>query len=203
MSSQESYGFIKDKIYESIKELEFLELSLRTESGELITKEQFSEIYDDIVLSNYEIEATDIEFYTPEDAKHLSKRQKDFIDEIEVVMKDDDLSLQSVLYRISDIQERAIATLSEEELFVILTATSVVANTCSYWHSYFNDNSLRAPFSWKKVGVSDVSGAVGGAVAAGARWLFCGPPGWKLTAALVIGGAAGSSVANAVSQLLS
>lgn len=44
--------------------------------------------------------------------------------------------------------------------------------------------------------------AVAGAVAAGARWVFCGPPGWKLTAALVVGGAAGASAANAVKQLL-
>lgn len=200
----ESYEFIKDKIFESISEYNISGLSLRTESGDLITKEEFSEIYDDIVLLNYGKDTEDMVFYTSNDEKYLSINQKKFISEIEAIMKDDDTSIESVLNRILIVQERAVTALSEEELTVILTATSIAANTCSYWHEYFNDNTLmRADFSWKEVGVADVCGAVAGAVAAGARWVFCGPPGWKLTAALVVGGAAGGSAANAVKQLLS
>lgn len=202
MTDTESYEFIKEKVFESIGKYEIPGLSLRSESGDVITQEEFNEIYDDVVLLNYGKKTEDMVFYTSDDAKYLSDKQKEFIDEIEIIMKDTDLSIESVLNRISKVQDGAINNLSEEELAVVLTATSIAANTCSYWHNYFKENILRADFSWKEVGVSDVGGAVAGAVAAGARWVFCGPPGWKLTAALVVGGAAGASAANAVKQLL-
>ncbi len=60
----------------------------------------------------------------------------------------------------------------------------------------------RVDFSWKLVGKEDVAGAFGAAFGSGVSYvLTAGPVGWKVWAAIVVGGAAGTSAQNAIGQL--
>lgn len=200
-SEKEIYDSVRSRIYKLLSTHDFSKISLRSNDGGEISESEFNDLYDDVVLEISTKSPDDIRFYTEKDLEILSQEQADLLDELDTIMADDDVSIESILTRISAVQEKAKKTLKKEELDVILPTISVAANTCAYWSSCFSGSHLRVNFDWKKVGRADIAAGLGITVAVAIRVAIAGPIGWKLAAGLIVGGAVGGSVTNAANQL--
>jgi len=149
----------------------------------------------------------------------LSDLQKQFLNEIQIVIDDQTMDLTATLNELIKIEEISKQKISYEDQYLILSTLSIAKNSLQYWHDNYNDRTyaledlynlshqkiqLRRWFSWKAVAKNDIAygagGAVAGALVGGAVSVgTLSIPGY---AAGAIGGAVGGSVGNAGLQIL-
>ncbi|MBC7651305.1 MAG: hypothetical protein H7101_06105 [Deinococcales bacterium] len=155
----------------------------------------------------------------------ITSNEVQFLDQLNVILSDDDNSITSIISRIEQLEMTA-STFSDEEKYVVFSASVVAKNSFSYWNEHFDDwqnlfhsNNFNlgtlstgnlgssgnyqtlGAVNWKNVGKADVAGAVGGAIRSGVG-LFFGPVGWGSFGLSVIGTALGGSGTAAVYQWL-
>ena len=131
-----------------------------------------------------------------------------YLDKLKYIITDSDISIQSLHLRIDALAVTAHNKLNIEDSHIFNCAISTAKYSLQYWeinlpewYEVFGITTTKGWFSWKDVGVADVAGAVAGATGCETAAL-CGPIGWKVWAAGVIGGSAGSSAYSAVEQVL-
>lgn len=134
----------------------------------------------------------------------ISLEQKFYLSELEKITRDEDSDVNSLLSRIEKVENSALENLPVEQQKLILLATSVAANSYSFWYQYASkQKQTRASvkINWKSAGKSDIAGAVGAAVGCGIARFF-GPVGWKVWAGAIVGGAVGNSATDLTMQVL-
>lgn len=123
------------------------------------------------------------------------------------IISDNDLDINSLLSRITALENSALSILSEEDLSVLLCATATAKYSLQYWNETIYEwaalcgVTTRAQFNWKQVGTEDIKGGIAGATALGFARFF-GPIGWKAWLIGIGGSALGASAADAVGQLI-
>jgi hypothetical protein len=161
--------------------------------------------------------------WKPTDNDKLTTKQKELLSYLNDAINDESLGFQETLKVFETVRIRAKSECSEQEVFTVLAAVEVGVNSLTYWHENIDKwanlmadierkssngrvgnlaKVAKKDFSWKSVGKSDVSGAVGAAVGVGVAAVVTGPPGWAAGGAAVAGGAVGASATDAVGQLL-
>ena len=129
--------------------------------------------------------------------------------ELNEIATDGDMNLQSLLSRLQQLESSVRnSSLSTGEKNPLLAGISVAQESYQYWYNKgpewlktLKGESKKGKFSWKRVGIADIGGAVTGAVRVGAAAL-AGPVGWTAVIIGVAGSAAGVSAGDAVIQLL-
>lgn len=199
-SEEQLNGIIKSEVYTQIYDVD---LQDQFPTQRKLSEDEFNMFYDNVIRPEVSKKSEDITFTDGEFTKLFNAQQKIILSELEFVSKDSDMDINSILDRISKLENKARLMLSGDDLEVILCVTSIASNSMAHWYSeYSNNTKLRAPVNWKKVGVADIAGAASGAAAAGVARFF-GPIGWKAWAVSILGGAAGASVYSGVEQALS
>lgn len=148
-----------------------------------------------------EVLSSEDEPYYDED---VTEMQASFIAALELAFRQDE-DFQSTISIIEDLENQAYDLLSDEELGLVLMATTSAKYQASLWFENLeaSSNNGRNLFvtSWKQVGVKAVAGGFGGAATCGVARFF-GPVGWKVWGACILGGAAGVAVEEIVEQCL-
>ena len=133
------------------------------------------------------------------------------LNELEVSLNNAPNDFDSSIYQINSIEETAQNELTEIEAQIILAGAEIGKASLEYWRDNINEwqqvlsdsntnYSAKSWFSWGDVAGADVAGAVGGAVGAAVVNVVPGV-GQVGYAGAILGGAAGSSAASAVSQI--
>lgn len=183
----------------------------------MIAYENIEEVFStrDYILNNKSSHTNNL-IYSKASKKSLSENQIKLLDDLNIIISSDFENVTELRNNINLIEKEAIEVLSEDEIYVILAATSVAKNTFEYWsenHKKWNEllssnikdgqkeEEEEDTFSWKTVGEIDV--AVGGGMASktGIKLLLSGgPKGWKAWVAIVGGSAAAGSTTAAIYQ---
>lgn len=146
----------------------------------------------------------------PEPDHVMTKRQKMFLEEIDLILNDNYTDVQDIIERLTHLDERIRLECSCPEKNILLCATSIGRHSCRYWHDNLRkwldefepESGLKGskPVCWKEVVKNDVAngfrGGVAGALAGDFEFsVIHDVPGW---AAGAIGGAISGSVGNVV-----
>lgn len=164
--------------------------------------------------SSNNLKSSTLENLYPSDVEDLlSLKQKEILNELNEILSNPALSIEEIISSLNNLDEKIKSECSDEEMDILLSATSIGRHSFQYWHdnldkwisefgSSYNLKSTKS-FSWGEVGKNDVAygvgGGVAGAVVGGSVSLgVLTLPGW---AAGAIGGAIGGSVGNAILQI--
>lgn len=157
-----------------------------------------------------EYKTIDNTIYTPYiQSKKMSAAFNAKLKDLNEIATDKDINLQSLLSRLQQLETTVRrSSLSADEKNILLAGISVAQESYQYWYDKgpewletLTGESKKGKFSWKRVGIADIGGAISGAVRVGAAAL-AGPVGWTAVIVGVAGSAAGASAGDAVVQLL-
>lgn len=134
----------------------------------------------------------------------VTEMQASFIAALELAFQQE-ADFETTISYIEGLEQQAYDLLSDEEIGLVLMATTTAKNQASFWFDNLEGSSsngrVMCVTSWRQVGVKAVAGAFGGAATCGVARFF-GPVGWKVWGACIIGGAAGVAVEEIVEQCL-
>ena len=169
-----------------------------------------------------------VNLFTLTTSSKFTDFQQSFLSQLNVIISDNDESMNSLLKRISNLEENiyqsSLSQIQQAEIFII---TSTAKSSLSYWNQNINKwtifidetrvsskegltfdikgfsikSNLSKKISWKKVAKSDVGGAVAGVAAWGGAALMGGPVTLAAFGSSVGGWAAGCSAYEAIMQL--
>jgi hypothetical protein len=126
----------------------------------------------------------------------VTEMQASFIAALELIFQQE-VDIVEMISMIENLEAQALTLLTEEEIGLILMATSTAKSQTLFWYDNLNNSADNARVmcvsSWRDIGNQAVAGAMAGASACGVARFF-GPIGWKAWAVCVVGGAVGAGV---------
>ncbi len=143
-------------------------------------------------------------------AENLSDSQCFYLSQIDEMLSESFQTVDVLIHELNSIQAAAREDLTAKDAQVIMAAAEIGKASLRYWSENIDKwkevvgeggTPLKGWFNWKRVAVSDVSGAVGGAVTAAVVNVVPGA-GQVSYAGAILGAAAGASTADAVRQVI-
>ncbi len=132
----------------------------------------------------------------------VTEMQASFIAALELAFQQE-ADFETTISYIEGLEEQAYDLLTDEEIFLVLMATTTAKSQATFWHDNLENSSsngrVMCVTSWRNVGVKAISGAFAGATACGFG-RFLGPVGWKAWGVCIVGGV--GAVADIVEQCL-
>jgi len=109
----------------------------------MIAYENIEEVFStrDYILNNKSSHTNNL-IYSKASKKSLSENQIKLLDDLNIIISSDFENVTELRNNINLIEKEAIEVLSEDEIYVILAATSVAKNTFEYWsenHKKWNE----------------------------------------------------------------
>ena len=136
----------------------------------------------------------------------LSDELKQKLDDLNIIISNSSLELNTIIQNIKNMENVSQTELTNEELHILYSATSVAKHSLTYWHDNMNkwkdlfDNNIESWYG--NIGKADIAGAVAGAVYAVGANVIVGA-GTVAYGGAIIGGAVTGSVFQGVYDLLS